>query len=156
MESSESLFEPGCQARSSPPRKCHLMDNPSPVRPLAICRAGPARRGVQRYICACGSKGCLFVPHSQPAQRPAAKLTQRKECPTPPHPMQFRGTLLQPLFLNTVCLRREIPFGEERSWRRDLRGKSEDYRGIVTFLSLHLLPPPSPTLIPESGSLESQ
>lgn len=157
VESSEFLFEPGCQARSSPPRKCHLMDNPSPVRPLAICRAGPARRGVQRYICACGSKGCLFVPHSQPAQRPAAELIQRKECPTPPHPMQSRGALLQPLFLNTACLRREVPFGEERSWGRDLRGKSEDYRGIVTFLSLSpSSTPPSPTLIPESGSLESQ
>lgn len=76
------------------------------------------------------------MPHSQPAQRPAAELTQRKECPTPPHPMHSRGTLLQPLFLNTACLRREVPFGEERSWGRDLRGKSEDYRGIVTYLSL--------------------
>ena len=127
---------PGCQARSSPPRKCHLMDNPSPIRPLAICRAGPARRGVQRYICACGSKGCLFVPHSQPAQRPAAKLIQRKECPHPAPSIQSWGTLLQPLFLNTACLRRGVPFGEERSWGRDLRGKLEDYRGIVTFLSL--------------------
>lgn len=136
MESSEFFFEPGCQARSSPPRKCHLMDNPSPIRPLAICRAGPARRGVQPYICACGSKGCLFVPHSQPAHVPPPNSSKGKSAPTPPHPIQSWGTLLQPLFLNTACLRRGVPFGEERSWGRDLRGKSEDYRGIVTFLSL--------------------
>lgn len=137
--------------------QCHLMDNPSPIRPLAICRAGPARRGVQPYTvhAALRDVSCALQPASP---RPAAVLIQRKEClsdPAPSHPV-LGELLLQPLFLNTACLRRGVPFGEERSWGRDLRGKSEDYRGIVTFLSLSpSSTPPSPTLVPESGKLRN-
>lgn len=115
--------------RSPPPRKCPLMDNPSPIRLLAICRAAPPP-AEGRSVTSVHAVRLLYLTASQ-SNVPAAKPVQRKESPTPSTPGAFGCST----FLNRACLRRGVRFGKERAWGRDWRGESENYRGVVNFSS---------------------
>lgn len=78
------FFTPGGRGLfHPPPRKCHLMDNPSPARFLAICRAGPhPQRGAASHLCLRRYKGYLFCA-SQPAcfASPLPKPSKRTPLP---------------------------------------------------------------------------
>lgn len=92
-----------------PPRKCHLMDNPSPARFLAICRAGPhPQRGAASHLCLRRYKGYLFCA-SQPAcfASPLPKPSKR----TPPSPPLLPSP--PPENPQPVC-ETTVRFGKER------------------------------------------
>lgn len=142
---------PGGRGLPRPPsRKCHLMDNPSPARFLAICRAGPhPQRGTASHLCLRRCKGYLFC-----ALQPACLASPLPKPAPLPHP--FTLTPENPELVSEAAVR----FGKKSTRVEVGRGVFEDYKELVTFGVFLLLPPHSPQsqsiLSSESQTPETQ
>lgn len=142
---------PGGRGLPRPPsRKRHLMDNSSPARFLAICRAGPhPQRGTASHLCLRRCKGYLFC-----ALQPACLASPLPKPAPLPHP--FSPTPENPELVSEAAVR----FGKESTRVEVGRGVFEDYKELVTFGVFLLLPPHSPQsqsiLSSESQTPETQ